>query len=390
MKNIFDHLYRRAEFVLALSTMSFVFATTYRFWFNSDKLFYSLISPTIINGLVVGFLYCLLVVFLVLTEFYCKDKSHSRLTHFIFYCATCVIVTLLILFQNGLLPLLLIILVVRLNEYQFNKGFIYFVICIPLYFSVANDLLYNLSYAYFNGCANTILNLFGLTFSSKILAEQKAKEKSAHLVRELKATQRLLNFTSKRDERLRIARDLHDVLGHHLTALSIQLEVACHTEGDASKKHIHKGQDITKLLLSDIRQAVTDIRESCAIDIQSSLADLCEDIPKIKIDLNVKPGFSLNNARQAELIFRCVQEALTNVLKHSKGSHCEITLTKSNKHIFLSIQDDGAIKTELVEGNGLTGMRERLAILDGTLSVTMGEDGLNLKICIPNHEDYLT
>lgn len=110
--------------------------------------------------------------------------------------------------------------------------------------------------------------LFAMIMSNTAIKESKAREEADALNRQLLSTQQLMKQALTQDERLRIARNIHDVLGHHLTALTINLQVASRkadllesTESQAIKRQVEQSHSIAKLLLSDVREAISDIRE---------------------------------------------------------------------------------------------------------------------------------
>ena len=103
--------------------------------------------------------------------------------------------------------------------------------------------------------------VFALLTSQIAAEERRTRQDLEFSHSQLAATQAMLASTSRQEERLRISRDIHDVMGHHLTGLSLQLEVASHSDGDKARQHIAQAQLIAKLLLSDVRQVVSDLRE---------------------------------------------------------------------------------------------------------------------------------
>src|SRR5690606_1666827 len=142
---------------------------------------------------------------------------------------------------------------------------------------------------------------------------QELREETAALNRELLATRELLTEHSRQAERLRIARDLHDLLGHHLTAQILQLEVATHlTEGHGRQK-VEQALALGKLLLSDLRTAVSELREDEPINFQDAMRKLVDGVPGIRVDLDFNAR--LGEIQAAETLLRCTREALTNVLR---------------------------------------------------------------------------
>src|SRR6188768_65917 len=125
------------------------------------------------------------------------------------------------------------------------------------------------------------------TFMTGLVAKQQAqaREEQRRLNSELRATRVLLSESSRMSERLRISRELHDLLGHHLTALSLNLEVAGHlTEGKA-QEHVRQSHTLAKLLLTDVREAVSEMREERGIDLAAALRTLAEGVPALDVRL---------------------------------------------------------------------------------------------------------
>lgn len=225
-----------------------------------------------------------------------------------------------------------------------------------------------------------MLCLFTVTTVNSWVQENLAKEASEQLNRELLAAQSLLKEATRQSERVRIARDIHDLVGHHLTALTINLQVATHqTEGPA-KQQIEKSYAIAKLLLSDVREAVTEIREKSQIELRDALEALINSVPRLKVNLTLDEHLDINNVELADAILRCVQESLTNTLKHSNGDHFSIRLYRENNVLTLAMQDNGQPVTDIKPGNGLQGMKERIAALGGSIQFYASEQGFRTAI----------
>lgn len=212
-------------------------------------------------------------------------------------------------------------------------------------------------------------HMFAL-FSS--LAARRAEEATQHaeeLNRGLIATQQLLADAAKENERTRIARDLHDQFGHHMTALTINLQVASRlAEGDVKSK-VDQCHELSKQLLSDVRKAVSTLREHKPLDLAATLDLLVEDVPGLKVHLNVQSDLNVTDVSVAEAIVRCVQEAITNTLRHARASESWIRLWQDQGLLRLEIRDNGRASSGFTPGNGLAGMRERIEKLNGALTL---------------------
>ncbi len=228
-----------------------------------------------------------------------------------------------------------------------------------------------------------MFNLFALIMMNTAIKERRAREQANQLNRELLATQSLLRQASQQAERGRIARNIHDLLGHHLTALTINLQVASRiVEGEAKEK-VELCHSLSKLLLSDVREAVSEIRDKSNIDLKDALEILIENVPGLQIEMNYANDLIINDVNLADTIVKCVQEALTNCLKHSKASQFEINLKQHQQSIELVMLDNGEQIQTFSTGNGLMGMQERVKLLSGTLSVENRPGGFHTTIEIP-------
>src|SRR5690606_3512456 len=108
--------------------------------------------------------------------------------------------------------------------------------------------------------------------------QAQAREEQRQLNAELRATRLLLAESARINERTRISRELHDLLGHHLTALSLNLEVAGHLTEGRAKEHVGQAHTLARLLLTDVREAVSHLRVEKAIDLALTLRPLAQNI----------------------------------------------------------------------------------------------------------------
>ena len=229
-----------------------------------------------------------------------------------------------------------------------------------------------------------LFHLFAVSTTYRAIREQALREQTAALNRELLATRELLAQSSRQSERLRIARDLHDTLGHHLTALILHLEVAFHTTEGTGRQKVEQALALGRLLLADLRSAVSELREDDLLDLRLALQTLVQDTPHLQISLNLEHT-AVQDVQHAETLLRCAQEGLTNCLRHSGATHCTIALTRDKDSLLLQIADDGRGSAQLVPGNGLRGMRERVEALGGTVAWTSAPKGFTLHIRLPLH-----
>ncbi|MBK6728843.1 MAG: sensor histidine kinase [Xanthomonadales bacterium] len=227
-------------------------------------------------------------------------------------------------------------------------------------------------YGWFDAVLQSFLYLgfSSFTFVTSMVArgQTDAREEQRRLNSELRATRALLAESSRIAERVRIARELHDLVGHHLTALTLNLEVASHlVEGNAKDK-VRQAQSVAKLLLSDVREVVSQLRDEAEIDLGGALRSLVEGVPAPKVTMELPEDFRVEDARRAHVLLRCAQEILTNTIRHARAEHLWLSFAReTDGTLTLRSRDDGVGGEAIAVGNGLSGMRERLNEFGGTL-----------------------
>jgi signal transduction histidine kinase len=214
---------------------------------------------------------------------------------------------------------------------------------------------------------------------------------------ELKAAHQKETDLAIAQERLRLARDIHDGLGHHLTVLSIQLQAASKLAGrdpQAVAEVIEICRSETQAALEDVRHSVSVMRQSPEVDrsLPEALTSLAQSFDRLTgVDVSfelVGSAFDLSPiARQT--FYRAVQEGLTNAQKHAQDvQYIDIRLVYEPQSVRLSVRDDGqglsAEALPTLAGFGLEGLRERVEQLGGVFRSGPGKTrGFELEICIP-------
>ncbi len=217
-----------------------------------------------------------------------------------------------------------------------------------------------------------------------VLAGIRARRDLLRAHAELRETRDLLAQSSQLAERLRISRELHDLLGHRLTALNLNLEVLSHLTEGRALQHATRAQMLAKLLLGDVRAAVSAIRAEPGLSLDASLSALVQEIPHPRIHLDIPAGLGLEDPDRAHALLRCVQEIVTNAVRHSGAENLWIEVVRGGNEVKVQARDDGRGVASLQPGNGLTGLSRRLADLGGTLELasTAGE-GFRAAVRIP-------
>lgn len=238
----------------------------------------------------------------------------------------------------------------------------------------------------------TVLNVLsfqGIAFSLGYMAASEGRRGSelARVNAELQATQELLADSSRMAERLQISRELHDTLGHHLTVLNVNLEIAKQTVEGRAAEPVLEAQAVTRLLLSDVREVVSSLREDQSVDLRRALETLAAGTPEPRVHLSFPEHLEIHDPAQAHALFRCAQEAITNTVRHARARNLWIELGKAEDGIVLRARDDGRGAADVRAGNGLQGMRERLEEVGGRLEVeSQPGQGFSLRAWTPLQE----
>ena len=227
-------------------------------------------------------------------------------------------------------------------------------------------------------------------FATSYVARQQAqaRDEQRRLNAELRGTRLLLAESTRMTERTRISRELHDLLGHHLTALSLNLEVASHLTEGAPRQHITQAHTLAKLLLTDVREVVSQLRETGAMYVGQALRPLGDNVPGLKIHWDIQEPLVMDDPARAHVLLRCTQEIITNAVRHSQADNLHIKVHGADGKVFLDARDDGRGADRWIAGNGLSGMNERLQQIGGELRIqTEPGRGFRAILSMPIHAD---
>ena len=192
-------------------------------------------------------------------------------------------------------------------------------------------------------------------------------------------------------ERTRVSQELHDSLGHYLMALSMHLEFAkkiCETKPEKVKELIIKSEDIAKSSISSLREIVDLLKEEREIeDFYGSIYKLINNfhlITDINITFNADKNLDTLSPIIKSSIYKTIQEAITNSIRHGKASEINIEISSNNKNINLIIKNNGIGCYKLVKSNGLNGIEDRVKLLNGFVKYSsINNLGFNINISIP-------
>lgn len=207
--------------------------------------------------------------------------------------------------------------------------------------------------------------VFGIVYLAARERRMRRTLSAAHA--ELLATQSLLGDMVRDAERLRIARDLHDSVGHHLTALKLHLDIAVRQSSEPVPAALRHSSDVAVALLAEVRGLVSAERRGQPIDLHRALVTLCAGIPRPRIVLAMDDACVNVSPAQAHALFCSVQEAISNAVRHAGAATLKIDIARSGDVLTMHAADDGPGSAGFNEGNGLRGMRERVELLGGRM-----------------------
>ena len=205
-------------------------------------------------------------------------------------------------------------------------------------------------------------------------AEQ-ARDRLALVNADLLATRALLADSARDAERLRFARELPDVAGHKLTALTLNLRALGDRQEGGAPAELEVSRRLAAELMDDLRELVQQLRDDRGLDLATALRALAAPLPRPALQLAIDDDVRISDPATADALLRMVQEALTNSARHGQARVLDVRIRRDGPRLAVSIEDDGRLRGPLREGNGLAGMRERLAAAGGQLAFSTSAGG---------------
>ncbi|HEU4530051.1 MAG TPA: sensor histidine kinase [Steroidobacteraceae bacterium] len=225
---------------------------------------------------------------------------------------------------------------------------------------------------------------FSMLLAHALTQADQARAELASINARLLATQALLQESARDRERLRITRELHDLIGHKLTALQLNLQVAQRTGAGASPE-VSRARDIAAGILTDVRNVVAFVPLDSGVSLQAALSELANSFPGSLVRVTVAPQVRVDDMERAQAVLRCAQEATSNAIRHGRATHIDITLEQKDGALALSIVDDGTGLSDPTPGFGLASIRSRVEEMGGQLALGPASPrGTELRIEIPS------
>ncbi len=233
--------------------------------------------------------------------------------------------------------------------------------------------------------------VFVAVFTNLLLSEQRARQELSAANQKLREYAARVEELATAQERNRLAREIHDGLGHYLTAINIQIKAAqtvLEQSPEQASAALANAQTLAQEALADVRRSISSLRADPATS--RPLAETLETLlaetraAGIEVDLEVRGNPRPLPDKVEFTLFRTAQEGLTNVRKHSQASRASLTLDYHAESAALEVRDNGVGSSDLEGGFGLTGLRERVELLRGALRVdTSSGQGFCLRVELP-------
>lgn len=189
---------------------------------------------------------------------------------------------------------------------------------------------------------------------------------------ELRLTQAEVKRLARVAERERIARDLHDVLGHTLSMIAVKSELAerlVDRDRERAREEIRSMGESAREALADVRKAIGGYQHQT---LEETLEHMRLSLRAADIDPDIEVDDDIDLPAQTQgMLALILREAVTNVIRHSQARHCRIRIEASNGELSLAVEDDGGGRIRM-DGNGIQGMRARIESLGGTLTIGAG------------------
>ena len=283
-------------------------------------------------------------------------------------------------FHDGIQPVLLVLVAAQVATLFSPRGAL--LLLLPANAALMALLLgmYPLPQALVSAAAYAGFQLFAAISTQALAAAQAARDEAQRINAELLATRAMLAEAARAEERLHLSHELHDVAGHKLTALKLQLGLAAAGQAAA----LAACRQLADELLGDVRGVVGALRAHEGVDLHASLAALAEGIPQPHIALQLAADARPADFARAQALLRAAQEGVTNALRHAGARQLQIALRREGATLQLSVVDDGRGSAGAAPGNGLKGLQERLAAVGGSLHFgAHAQGGSQLTACVP-------
>lgn len=214
------------------------------------------------------------------------------------------------------------------------------------------------------------------------------RNKHEQLEGQLQDANKKISELVKLEERQRIARDLHDTLGQKLSLIGLKSDLATKliSKNPAqAQTELKEIRQTARIALKEVREMVTEMRGTRLEDEFFRIKQIF-NAAQIELTLEGEPKLTNISLITENVVSMCLKEAVTNIVKHSNATSCQIRIQPSRKELVVCVKDNGiglAAESAYVKGNGLRGMQERLEFVNGSMEI-FTDEGTTIVIKVPN------
>lgn len=279
--------------------------------------------------------------------------------------------------RSGVTPILLVLLVAVLAARLQGRELVLWFVAINVAFVAI--MAWGWRFGGANLWLTAVAHISLQAFAVLLMRGARRAEEMADQLRatnaELLTTRTLLAESARDQERLRLSRELHDVAGHGLTALKLNLDSMSRDPGQADPQRLALCASLADELLQNLRRVVHEMRDGRGIDLRAAIERLGVPFPRPRLRLALESADAVTERDQVEAVLRAVQEGLTNAARHGHARELHVSLAPDGADWRLCIEDDGRAPGQVQAGGGLSGMRERFERLGGELRTGRSQYG---------------
>lgn len=327
-----------------------------------------------------------------------RSKDFARRAHGYFALQTLLFMGLIIVHSpSGAVTFLLFILAIHATTVFPGRSAARWVGLFYLLASLSDFLTYDLENAIGSAVFNIALFFLAGMIGHNTRQTELARRANQQLIEELRTAHNQLHDLAVAEERNRLAREIHDGLGHYLTATTIQIQGArallakteAASQAPAALAALGKAETLLQEALTDVRRSVAALRATPIKNkpLPTAIGELvteCRAISGLEVQFDLLGVPRPLNSQVELTLYRVAQEGLTNVRKHARATRVTVAMVYDDGHVSLSISDDGQGMGDVSSGYGLLGLRERAQLVGGTVNIeTAPNQGCRIDVEIP-------
>ncbi|HHW36207.1 MAG TPA: sensor histidine kinase [Bacillales bacterium] len=233
--------------------------------------------------------------------------------------------------------------------------------------------------------------LNALLVESNTKLEERVISQTESLAQSMKETAIALSEKMMLEERNRLVGEIHDTVGHTLTTINIQIEAGkrlIQNKPTEAVEKLERSQEQIRVGLNEIRNSLRLLKDD-----KTNVSDYLFSIKNLILNTEKNTGVVINSlinvtkplsSKKQDLLYRALQEGLTNGIRHGKSSHFDFFLYESSDYLIFKLEDDGEGADEIQLGLGLTMMRSRVKEFNGEIYIeSKKRQGFTIEICLP-------